>query len=272
MKRTAVLSIFSCLLLSCGQRTFQKSDKPITLGDSATIVTETDSQYLKDNIPELQLAIAADEEKQEDKTTDKDTAPKPAETAPPKSAEIKGFPIDIGQNEIVFTGIDAKEFRKQDPVHSNGISYAVTSGDIRSAKIVITGNAKNVTVQQRYQSALEISTSLGKLELEKLGYYTSSWGKLNGRSENGNAVFAITGLNAPGFVAVSKTKIRNATEQTLRAKRTSSATTRKWLSAIRNVSSSNDKACNKIIKNVQWIIEGTDAIGKNFRKTVRMDL
>lgn len=264
------ITIFLCC--SCGQNHVNNAaGGAIILGDSSTIVTETDSQFLKDNIPDIEVGDNTADTI--NKLTQADTTPvKPIDTPVTKpTATINGYNIDIGDATIIFTGITPKESKKQNTQQSNDLSYTLSSGNISNAKIVVSG-AKNVAIQQRYQSGLDVKLSSGTIGLDKLGYYTSGWQKLSGKSENGNPTFTIQGLAESQYASVTNAKIKNATEQALKAKRKSSKDIQKLLREVANMRSANDNPGNITIKNVQWSITGTDSKGKVFRKNVRIDL
>lgn len=269
------LCFLACLgLQSCGETGLRYTDAgaAIVLGDSGTIVTETDSFYLSDNIPDIELATSAAPSQPEtpppDSTVTSDTATTPT---PSKTEELKGFTVDIGNATFILTGIEAKELKKQDPVKDAGVSYLLVSGDITKSSLVVTGS-KEVTVQQRYQSRLTIQSSGEHLELGSLGYYTDDWTKISGDGNGATTIFKLSHLDDPSYITVNHAKIRSATEQALRKKRAGPKTRQQWLTAIKNIQSSRDKACTIIVKNVQWKISGTDAKGQKFIKSLRLDI
>ncbi len=274
----AILFLAVCLgIVSCGQAGLTQfaAEGAIVLGDSATIVTETDTQYLKDNIPDIELAGPATpapeippvaDTPQSSNTEDTLTPP-----APVKTAEIGGFTIDIGNATIVLTGIEAKELKKQDPVKDPGVSYLLSKGDISTEQLIVTG-AKDVKVLQRYQSRLYLETSLGNLELESLGYYTDDWQSISGNTNGSATAFKLTHLDNPEFVSVNNARIRLATENALKKTRVSSQTKQQWLKAVGNIKSTRDKACDVKVKNIQWKVSGVDSRGQKFNKNVRLDI
>ena len=270
------LYFLACLgLQSCGETGLRYTDAgaAIVLGDSGTIVTETDSYYLTDNIPDIELATSTTPPQPEtppppDSTATSDTA---AARVPSNTEELKGFTVDIGNATFILTGIEARELKKQDPVKDAGVSYLLVSGDIAKSSLVVTGS-KEVTVQQRYQSRLTIQSSGEHLELESLGYYTDDWTKIAGNGNGATTIFKLSHLGDPSYVSVNHAKIQSATEQALKKKRAGPKTRQQWLTAIKNIKSTQDKACKIIVKNVQWKISGTDAKGQKFTKSLRLDI
>lgn len=271
MRRICLIAIpaVTVFLAACGGRVLNNSSAPIILGDSSTIVTETDSQYLQDAIPDLEVreqpvapaAVVAD-------TT---VAPPVADTAIPKPAvKIEGFNISLGDAAIVIQGPGLKENKKQDN-RQNDLSYVLSSGSIGSAKLVFMG-VKNVEVQQRYLSSAGLKSGLGTLDLKALGQYTSGWEKLAVKTEGDNKVSVAQGLNNPKFQNIGNAKIKNAADQALRAQKISKKDTQKWQKEISRMRSMNDKPGTVSLDAVEWTVTGTDTKGKSFKKTIRVAL
>ena len=179
----------SCIALaflsSCNGSLNQKTPiSAIKIGDSSLIVTETDSQFLKDNIPDIQWASTkVDSVKVENVNTDSTKATIDSTVASSNNNTIKqeGFEINLGNASIYISGVDIVERKKQNPKQSNDLNYILgKSNNIQQLKVVIA-NAKNISVQQRYQSRAIIKTNLGDLRLDDLGAYTSGWQKISGQ-------------------------------------------------------------------------------------------
>src|SRR5690606_3637942 len=118
-----------------------------------------------------------------------------------------------------------------------GLSYARLSGNIEKAKIVLTGNVKNLSVKQRYQSQLILNGSQGKLALPDLGLFTSDWSTQTG---SGNTV-AVSGLNNLQFGSINNRKLTNAADRALRKKKASAKSIQTWIKEIRKVNKAGDK-------------------------------
>jgi hypothetical protein len=253
------------LLCSCSNNEQPRKTGPIVMGDSSTIVTETDSQYLGDLVADIELApakVAAPTKEQAalPEAVKKDTVK--AEATP------KGYEINCGTYSIILTGIDAKEYKKQNPETASSLSFARVSGNIEKAKIVLTGNVKNLSVKQRYQSQLLLDGSQGKLALPDLGLFTSGWST---QSVAGNSV-SISGLSNLQFVPINNRKLTNAADRALRKKKASAKAIQTWMKEIRKVNNAGDKPSVVVLNNVQWQISGVDKAGKAFTKTVRLDI
>ena len=255
---------------SCGNNPGTQNQEPIKLGDSSTIVTEKDSQYLKDDVMDLvpsqrlniDTAVAVPKKNKE--VAVRDTAVSSREQA------VAGHTISFGDAKIVMAGLQAKDARKQNAEREDGLTYSLRSGNIASSKLYIYG-VKNATIKQRYQSRLMLKSGLGSVDLRELGLYTSGWSTIPASQSGTTATINLNSLNNIGFSQVNNNKIKNATDRELRKRRTNSRTIQSWMKEIKRVRNANDEPCDIILDNVQWQISGTDAKGKAFHKTIRID-
>ncbi|WP_118975807.1 hypothetical protein [Taibaiella koreensis] len=269
---TIYITILALLLASCGSNSGSRNRGPIVLGDSGTIITETDSQYLKDDVLDIEprhqqqeAPKAAPGEHQKVATPAKDTTP-----VTRQQPEAAGQGIDLGGARLVLAGLKLKEPRRQNPVQETSLTYSLQSGKLGASKLIVYGG-KNITVKQRYQSRLLLKSELGTVDLRELGLYTSAWTNISA-GHNGDAQsFSLSTLNNAGFSQVNNNKIKNAADRELRKRRTNSRTIQSWMKEIHRTRSANDEPCEIELDNVQWQISGTDEKGKPFHKTIRVD-
>lgn len=250
-----------------------KGGGAIVLGDSSTIVTETDSQYLKDDIPDYQPdPVETPPAKEEVVTKTEAPAEKPQEAPQPKAtATASGYSINFGAIKIVFEGISANDAARQNAEKQEGLSYVVKSGKLANSRIYVYG-ARDVAIKQRYQSRLTLNSRSGTVDLRNLGLYTSGW-KNNNDSKNGAAfVFSLNDLNKPSFSNVNNAKIKNALDRELRKRRTNSKTIQNWMKEISKTRDAGDEPCDIVLDNLQLQISGTGIDGKTFRKNIRMSV
>jgi len=203
--------------------------------------------------------------------------PKKVEKAPPvaevpAAAPVKGYKIECGNYTITVTGIDAKEYKKQNPVTATGLSYAITSGNIKDSRLVFSGNIKDITVRQRYQSKLILEGALGKVQLPDLGLFTSEWEPVKVSNKGGSREVDIETPARLQFAQINTTKLKNAADRSLRKGKASGKTIQAWLKAIRTVRNAGDEPTEIVLSNIQWQVSGKDASGKSFSKTLRMDV
>lgn len=254
---------------ACGNDAGTKNLEPIKLGDSSTIVTEKDSQYLKDEVmdlvPSQRLLVdtSVPAPKKEKETVVRDTTT-------PREQTVSGYTINFGDSKIVMAGLQAKDARRQNAAKDDGLTYSLRSGNIASSKLYIYG-VKNATIKQRYQSRLMLKSNLGSVDLRDLGLYTSGWNTIPASQSGTTATINLSGLNNISYAPVNNNKIKNAADRELRKRRTNSRTIQSWMKEIKRVRGANDEPCDIILDNVQWQISGTDAKGKPFHKTIRVD-
>ena len=269
--------VFLLTAAACGNVTQQTSAKrgAIVLGDTSTIVTETDTTYLSDLVSDItpkefvQSAVAKPEEKapepeEKPATTEKTTA---AETS-----TAAGFTIDFGQGvKVVMTGITTKEFQQQDPEKDAGVSYAVATGDFLNSNMHISG-LQEVKIRQRYQSYLVLNSGKEELSLQNMGGYLSDWQDMTLKNSAGEAVLDMSGLAHLKFKSFSNGTLENAVRRAARSARMTRSDLNDWLQKIRKTRSANDAPCLLKLDNVQWQISGKTSQGRSFFKTIRMDI
>jgi len=271
---TAATYAFAILLFSaCGNKEQKQSRGAIVLGDSTTIITEKDSQFLKDDVLDMEPIQPETPAPTQPTPDTKDTTTKGSTTSIPETEKPvleKGFVVDFGEAKMVLAGLDANDARKQNAQKDAGLTYVLKSNDISVGNVVFH-NVKNVIVKQRYQTKLILKSALGRLDLKELGLYTSDWKPLNGKNTAGKESFGLNALNNLSYASVNNNKIANAADRELRKRRTSSRNIQAWMKEIKKTRNAQDKPCEVILDNVQWQVSGTDAKGKPFQKTIRVD-
>jgi hypothetical protein len=274
------LSLISAAMLaaSCNNGGKDATHGPIVLGDSSSIVTETDSQYLRDYVTDFQPkepVAAAATTTPEPALPAKDTAKPAQQPAPekPEPAEQQAAPKGNGLNvdykdiNVFIPGVTTRTYGRN-AVKGNSASFGLTGGKLNGNQLQVSGGTVT-KVNQRYQTAVVLRNELGTLQLDALSY-TSGWEALKG-GRNG---YYITGLeeNRLGHSNANANAIRSAVSRALRSKRLSRKKEQEWLNSIRNVRAVNQKPLSVVLHSVVWQIEGKDGKGKSFRKELRIDL
>lgn len=273
-------------LFSCNMRDNTRSHGSIRLGDSSTIVTETDSQYLRDLVTDFNPTIPEHTEEPASDTASKpapqqatDTTTAPAQATAQPTAEEKpkqeatqpqgnGLTVAFKDVTIFIPGITVKTYRTQNLEKANGASYQLTGGKLPGNQIKITSGTVT-KVSQRYQTVVMIKNSLGTLPLDALNS-TTDWQALPG-GRNG---YNITGLDSRHlqYSRANNAQIKKALERAMRAHRISRRKEREWLNSIARVRAVNQPPLSVTLRSVMWKIEGKDARGRSFQKQVRIDL
>lgn len=273
----------SLLIASCNYNGNSGNQRPIVLGDSATIVTETDSQNLKDFVTDLHPVESTTPES--DSSAKPDTASQPAATAaapaqqpqtpPPaaKAKEEKEEPVGNGLNvafkdvTVFIPNIVTRSTHNQNPQRSNGATYEFVSGNLNGNQIRLSGST--ATVSQRYGTMVVVKNELGTLPLENLTT-TTNWEPLRGRNNN----YIISGLDPSRltYPKASPGAIRNAVIKAARRQRMSRRREQEWLNSIRRVRTANQKPLVTVLHNVEWKIQGKNAKGQQYQKELRIDI
>lgn len=276
----AGLPIYILLLLLPALSACNDSDNPtgqappIKLGDPATIVTETDSQYLADVVADLKMntgrpvTIAS---------TKPDTTPATVDTAKVASPAVetaaaqptgKGLRVPFPQVEFFIPGIATKTYKEPNLETDYGASYEITEGTLAGNKIYIKGG--NIEdVYMRYQTIIVARNKQGTLPLESLRKLTD-WKKQKGS----NGVYEIDGLepNKLEGLKVSNKAIRNAVSRDAKSRNWSRNGVQQWLSSVRNVKNSTQKPLHTELRSVMWKVTGKDANGRPFQRQLRIDV
>lgn len=269
------------LLQSCGNDSPNRG-KPIVLGDPATIVTETDSQYLQDfvadvkplqpvttELPATDTAVQTEAPKEETKPEEQtQTAEQKAEEKTAAAPKGNGLKVEFKEITILIPNIGTRTYKQQDTRKANGATYEITSGTLVGNQIK-TGGGTVTKVSQRYQTVIVVKNNLGTLVLESLNR-TTDWQTLKG----GNNTYNITGLgnNQLQYIKASPSAIKNAVTRAARNKRMNRATEQKWLKSVSKVRDANDKPLVVLLRSVMWKIEGKDESGKPYQKQLRLDI
>lgn len=278
MKTALPIYIFVLLAMSACNDSDNPTGQapPIKMGDPATIVTETDTQYLADIVPDLNLntgrpvTIASTKPDSTPPAAVPDTtqAPTPASETVAAQPTGKGLKVPFPQVEFFIPNIETKTYKEPNLETDYGASYELTEGTLRDNKIYIKG-AQIEDVYMRYQTIIVARNNLGTLPLESLRKLTD-WKKQKGS----NGVYEIEGLepNKLEGLKVSNKAIRNAVSRDARGRNWSRSGVQKWLNAVRNTRNSTQKPLHTELRSVMWKVNGKDANGRPFTRQLRIDV
>jgi len=287
--RLSLLPLIGILwITSCNYTGETRNHGPIVLGDSSTIVTETDTGSLKDFVTDItpppqeeqqQPAqdTAAIKQPAQDSTQIK-AVQQPAEeqTKQPKAVAAaaatqpagQGLSVAFKEVTVFIPNIVTKTYRNQHPERANGATYQLASGTVNGKQIKVSGG--NVTkISQRYQTVVMIKNQVGTLQLDALSN-TTDWKPLRGSSNT----YYISGLEPSRleYTKASSSAIRNAVQRATRAHRMSRRYAREWIESVRNVRATNQRPLYVVLKSVVWKIEGKNAQGRAYQKQLRIDI
>jgi hypothetical protein len=277
-RRGSILFIagITLMLASCDDSK-PAGNGPITLGDSSSIVTESDEQQLKDLVTDLQPVIppseGADEgtaaEPAKDTTKTATTAPavpeKPA--AAPALPNTPGMKAEFGEVTVMLPGIEVKQAGNKNLQRANGAVYTLVSGSIEQATLRVSGNVTKVS--QRYHTVVIMKSNYGPIPLEQLSV-TTRWEQMKG----GNNAFPVAGLDTKSleYYDADASDIRNAVQRAAQRRRLSRKKVQELVSSVRNVRSANQKPMTVVLRSVMWKVDGKDQNGRTFSKQIRIDV
>ncbi len=240
-----------------------KSRGPISLGDSSTIVTETNESLLQDQVPDLKPVITserAEEAQAQQPAADTSVKAQALQQAAPAG---NGLSIQFKEVTVFIPGITVRE-QVKDYSTARGASFTLSGGSLEGASLRISGNAVT-KVSQRTQTMLALKDGSDKLTLESLPKQTSGWEALSGST----GAYSITGLSGTDleYKMPSPAALRNAVQQAARKARLNRQDTQEWLDAVRNLRSADQAPATVVLRSVMWRMEG-----KGFSKEVRVDV
>ncbi len=261
-------------LFSCNNQP-SKDHGPIVLGDSSTIVTETDPARLQDMVTDVTPTTTIAPEpidtpataQAEVKTDTPKTAaaPEPEKVQPAK--DVAGLRAEFKDVTVVIPGVTAKIAGSGNLANANGAVYSFISGNINGNTLKITGSVTKVS--QRYQSVVVLKNDMGELPLETLSL-TTGWETVKGSGGN----YRITDLDEKSLEReeANKSQIQAAVRKAAQRRRMSRRRIDDWVSSVRNVRNTEQRPLTVVLRSVMWKIDGKDASGRAFSKQIRIDI
>ena len=249
------------LLSSCNDPRTTEARKPIVMGDSATIVTETDSLFLVNNVPDMipPAALTAPISAADTATP----AAQPARTA----ATLDGVPIDFGNITFLLKDADIKETGKSFK-GSNSAVLTATKKDFNPLSLSVASGSIT-KLEQRTQHSIVAVKGNDELALPEYATVTSGWQNMRAAGAN---IYPLSGLYKPEFADITTAKLVSAVDKAVRQKRLSRKDANAWREVAKNAKKVDEKNFRSQLKNVVWKISGKDAAGKAFSKEVRVDV
>jgi len=272
--------MFSCLrvavfggsfllgLSACNGTGPGKGRGPIVLGDPSTIVTEADSQYLQNMVPDPAFDAAPEARTA---TPARDTAvvrtDTPARLAQPATptnaaAPAAGLTADFGTVQIILPGVEARGGNKMLKGASSA-AFTLSGTSFGGTSVAVRGGTPK-RIQQRTGYSAVVDAGGRTVLLSELGTQYSAWQTLTGRGGD----YSLAKQNAPSFGA-SASAVRSAVQKAARRQRLSRTEEQKLLSGAKAVGSGPVRAVPRAFV---WRIEGTGTDGKAYTKEVRLDV
>jgi hypothetical protein len=276
IKRVAYIALISAgLFLSSCKDSPSKNHGPIILGDSSTIVTETDPKNLQDLVTDLHPDIPShttDTAETKETAVVADTIKQTKIINPPQQPQQpqlsgNGLLAEFKDVSVLISNVTGKQSGNPNLQRANGAVYTLTGGTINGAQMKLKGNVTKVS--QRYQSAVLLKNGYGTLVLDNLSE-TTDWETMKGS----NNQYRISGLDAQSLETAdaNANTIRNAVSNAAKRQRWSRKKTDEVLNSLRHVRNVNQKPLTVTLRSVMWKIDGKDAQGRAFSKQIRIDI
>lgn len=254
-------------LISCEEKI--QNPKPIPMGDPNSIITETDTQYLKNFTNDISPTRKKSSESQIASMmvqVDSLKSTQKLEDETSNSAPINGFNINFNECSVVFNNLYAHALNNtQDERKSNSVSYLKDGGELLEMKLQITG-LDEIKVEERLTLQLAVEKEGERYILYDLGKYITEWYNLAGKDRT----FISVGNNSLEFNEVNQQKIKNALVRELSKKKKNKESTALWMKAIENTKIYADAPCKILISSAQWRITGKSK-NKRVQKLIQFD-
>lgn len=254
-------------MVSCEDK--PKEIKPIVLGDTTTIVTETNDTYLQNHTEDISPTNKKSSEgqirtmmKQVDSAKSVEKLESESNTAP-----LSGFTINFSECEVVFDGLSAHAIQNtQDERTSNSVAYVRDGGNMNEMSLQIKG-LDEAKVEQRMFTRLILENGGEQYILNDLGKFISPWSSLVGKD---NKYISLSN-NSLQFFTIDHGKITNAIDRELRKKKKTRQEIEAWMKVISKTNSYMDAPCRIEMVSSQWRIIGKKN-GKRVQKLIQFDI
>lgn len=268
MKLNKIQLIFFLLFLfSCEEKI--KNPKPIVIGDTNSIITETDSQYLKNFTNDISPTRKKSSESQIASMmvqVDSLKSTQQLEEETQQKVPINGFSINFNECSVVFNNLYAHALNNtQDERKSNSVSYLKDGGEFLEMKLQVTG-LNEIKVEERLTLQLAVEKEGERYILFDLGKFITPWYNLAGKDQT----FISVGNNSLSFHEVNQQKIKNALIRELTKKKKNKEIMSAWMKAIENTKIYADAPCKILISSAQWRITGKSN-NKRVQKLIQFD-
>lgn len=262
-----LLLLFVAIIFSSCEEKIVSNGKPIRIGDASMIVTETDSNNLKNYTRDIS------ERSQDDREiarimvqVDSVKVSEELEAFTAGDSTLAGFTIEFAKCKVTFDGLEARALTEQNPEENRSVSYLVTKGDLAKMKLKITG-LNDVTVKERIYTKLKVSRNGEEYLLKSLGRKISDWFPLAGK-EN---VFIALGDNSTQFNNLNNTRLKQALKKELLAKNKDQDEINGWMRAVKNTNDYTDAPCKLYVATAQFRVKGKNSKG-SINKLIQFDI
>ncbi len=265
-KAGLLVLMYATFFQSCKQDSIS-SGVPIRIGDSSLIVTEKDSNYLKNFVKDIS-------KKEQDESeiarimvqVDSVKVAEELEEFTAADSTIVGFTIEFKDCKLVFQGLEAKALTEQNPKQNRSVSYLVTRGDLAKMKIQVKG-LKETSIKERIYTKLKVKHKEEEYLLKSLGRKISDWFPLAGKDN----IFVAAGANSFQFNNLTNKKLKIALGKELRAQNMKEDKIQGWMHLIRKTNDYTDQPCKLYVSTAQFRVRGKTKNG-SVNKLIQFDI
>lgn len=263
---------FLLLTSACTYTGTNTANAPIVMGDSATIVTETDSQYLKSAFADYETASPVASPQPETATPPKTDTPA---SAAPKATEVPvaakkqtgpGLSADFGDMEVFIENLRVRE-GSAPAKGARSAAYASDGSVFRPKNLVVSGaTAAGASLKQKTDFEVVLNTGKEMLPLPSLGRQSTGWESVSGKA----GTFALSTPPEPAF-KVTNAAIKNAVQQAARKAGMSSKEQTALLNRLSRVKTVDGDLLQAQATATLWQVTAKDAKGRPVTKEIRVD-
>ncbi len=267
LKYIAIAILF--ILNSCKEESSLLKKKSFQLGDLSSIVTEKDSTFLQNFTEDISITGNSNSNKDIAKMMVQIDSLKVQKTLIEETANKnfnEAFKINFSDCQIVFDNLRAKEISPQQPEKNQSVSYVVTDGEFQELRFIVKG-MKDISVQQRVYTVLQIENEGDVFSMTSLGKKISDWYNLAGK----DSLIVSVGRNSIQFKDQNQNALKNAAEKAMLAKRKNQTYIQSVLQKMNNTKNYTDAPCVLKIVTAQYKIKGT-VNGKTVSKLIQLDI
>ncbi len=254
-----LLPLSACLFFaSCTSSGIKSPSAPIVMGDSSTIVTETDTKYLKSAFADYTSSVSEEQEALPE-------IPQPAASAPEKKLlSGGGVTADFGEMQVFISNLKVRN-ADADGKGKSSLSYS-SDGSAFNARNLTVAGASRAAVKQKTDYQISLVADDEKLLLTALGKQSTGWKTLSGDGET----FTVTSLQGPE-ISLNNSALRRAAQQALRTANTDRQTEKEILRKLNNANKTDGETLLAKPMATIWQITAKGAKGKTETREIRVD-
>lgn len=259
---------FLLLTSACTYTGSQTANAPIVMGDSSTIVTETDSQYLRSVFSDYETTLPVEKEALPATPPKADTVatPPPAETAvtPLKSQNGPGLAIDFGDFNVFIENLRVRN-EDASAKGSKSVAYASDGSAFKPKNLIVTG-VPTASLKQKADFELVVNTGKELLPLPALGKQSTGWQTISGKEGS----FRLAAPSEPSF-KITPATVKSAAQQAARKARMASKDQTALLNRLGRLKKVDGDLLQPRTVATLWQVTAKDAKGRSVTKEIRVD-